>query len=107
MRLIALALLLLTACGSSQPDPGDDGQPLTGERTSIFTHCGFYEIEVDGTVWTPESIERGAYPEGTGFNVTEGIASVVGEKLLFRADSGLEVTFVPAPDGLPPVPGCD
>lgn len=75
---------------------------------TIFTHCGFYEVDFAGSSWTPSSIERGSMPEGTDSMATEGTFELVGSgELLFRADSGLEVSFVPAPPDLEPVPGCD
>lgn len=95
-------MIVLTACSA------EDAEVVAGgERMSIFTHCGFYEVVHEGVLWTPGSIDRGSSPEGTGFNSTEGTAKVSGEKLFFVADSGLEVIFVPAPPDLPPIPGCD
>lgn len=109
MRWLSLLLLMTVAvaCGTNREVAGTSQSVGRAERVSVFTHCGFYEIEVDDIIWTPESIDRGASPEGTGFNTTEGVAEVVGEKLVFRADAGFEVVFVPAPPELPPVPGCD
>ena len=47
-------------------------------------------------------------PEGTDSMATDGTLELVGiDELLFRADSGLEVRFKPAPVDLEPVPGCD
>ena len=103
----ALALLIIAGCATPIAQPTSAS---VGERhaATVFTHCGFYEIDFADMRWTPSSIERGAMPEGTGSMATEGTFELVGpDELLFRADSGLEVTFKPAPVDLEPVPGCD
>ena len=102
MRFVAalLTAIVLAACATSDT-------PLEGERLTVFTHCGFYEVVYDGLTWTPESIDRGAFPPGTDSLATPGIARRVGDKLVFVADSGLEVTFAQAPPDLPPPPPCD
>jgi len=47
-------------------------------------------------------------PEGTDSMATDGTFELMGtDELLFRADSGLEVRYRPAPADLEPVPGCD
>lgn len=104
MPYIAVVLVVLAACAGA--DSGATTEPA-GEAMAIFTHCGFYEIEFAGAQWTPSSIERGSSPEGTGFNTTEGTIKLVGGKVHFVAESGLEVIYEPAPPDLPPVPGCD
>lgn len=100
--MLAMLMVLLGACSGQELATA---QP--GERLSIFTHCGIYEVVFDDVLWTPASIERGSSPEGTDFNSTEGTAKVVEGKLIFVADSGLELIFVPASPDLPPIPGCD
>lgn len=108
MRTPAIfVIVVLAACAGSGNTSPMSQVSVGADHVTIFTHCGFYEFEHDGTIWTPESIERGSSPEGTGFNATDGIVSRVGEKLAFQADSGLTVTFAAAPPDLPPVPGCD
>ena len=108
--LIALALLLAGGCG----DDPEEAQPAGGAaegsedgRVQVFTHCGWYEIEFDGRMWSPTSIRRGSMPEGTDGMSTPGVATVDGDVLTFTADSGLVVEFGPAPADLEPVPGCD
>ncbi len=106
---IVAAVLALSCSPTGEPPVTDGpapGAPI-GERVTVFTHCGFYEMEFDGVVWTPDSIARGAFPPGTDPMATEGVIRRLGDKLVFLADSGLEVTYAPAPPDLPPEPPCD
>lgn len=106
MLLVATLVVAIGCTAVPREDASTSTTPAEPGRISVYTHCGFHEIEFGGVSWTPESIERGASPHGTGFNATEGVAEVVAGKLIFSADSGLQITFVPTPDDLPPVPGC-
>lgn len=106
MKLIVAILLLIAGC-SDASGATTTAVPDAGERITIFTHCGFYETVFDGQTWTPASIGRGDFPDGTDPMATPGSIRRVGEQALFTADSGLEVWFDPAPDDLPPPPPCD
>ncbi len=97
MKYVWLLVVVVACAGPSE----------AGDRVTIFTHCGFYETVFDGEVWTPDSIARGAFPEGTDSIATEGTMTRVDGKAKFVADSGLEVWFRPAPLDLPAPPPCD
>ncbi len=103
----AFAFLIMTACSAPivQPTTTSVGEQ---HAATVFTHCGFYEVDFAGMSWTPSSIERGSMPEGTDSMATEGTFELIGpDEALFRANSGLEVRFKLAPADLEPVPGCD
>ncbi len=107
-HLIVLALLLAGSCAAPPPDVGQAPDPGAQYAATVFTHCGFYEVDFAGVSWTPASIERGSMPVGTDGMATEGTFELVSnDALLFRADSGLEVRFAPAPSELEPIPACD
>ncbi len=104
----AIAILILALSGCTAASTGSpQNPPGPSEQIAIFTHCGFYEADFEGELWTPDSIERGDYPEGTGFNVTPGVMTRHAERALFRTDSGIEIWFKLAPADLPPPPPCD
>jgi hypothetical protein len=101
------AFLILAACAAPIAQPATTS---VAERhaATVFTHCGFYEVDFAGMSWTPSSIERGSMPEGTDSMATEGTFELIGpDVVLFRANSGLEVRFMPAPEDLEPIPACD
>lgn len=108
----AIAISAVAACSStpqisSPPDTGPTF-PASPAPLTVFTHCGFWEIEYDGRLWTPDSIGRGDMPAGTDSMATTGSVILAShDQLRFTADSGLIVEFAPAPPDLDPIPGCD
>lgn len=108
MKLLIVLALLAVSCAAPPLDVGQAPSPSQQYAATVFTHCGFYEVDFAGVSWTPASIERGSMPVGTDSMVTEGTFELVSsDELLFRADSGLEVRFAPAPSDLVPIPACD
>lgn len=103
-----LVFLLATACSAPVAQPTTISIAREVHPVTVFTHCGFYEVDFAGMRWTPSSIERGSMPEGTDSMATEGTFELIGpDELLLRANSGLEVSFMAAPADLEPVPACD
>lgn len=95
-RFAALLLVALsTACA-------------TGDEITVFTHCGFYEVEWNGSIWTPISIERGSMPDGVDPMATTGHIELVDEDRARFTAGDLEVILANADeDDLAPIPPCD
>lgn len=97
----AAALAVLGGCAlPAAPQSNVPASPTTstasGVPFALFTHCGIYEVQVQGSFFVAEQPlddGHGNPPAGWGNPYQPGTITVEGQRAVFHDDSGHTVTF--------------
>lgn len=102
------AAVLLALAGCTRPDdlvvPPVTSPPQAVEMSVSLYHCGFNPITHQGRTWeaSPEPFDNMNKPASWRGHGT--VTEVSPSRLLYRDDSGVEVTFLPEAEVPPPGP---
>lgn len=103
----AAVFLALVGCTTSDPVPPTPSTTPAVEMSVTLFHCGLRPITYQGKVWEdpsfPEAFNDMSAPSNWRGRGT--VTEVNATRLLYRDESGVEVTFVPDADV--PDRGCD